>query len=115
MICDCPFSGHLDQSATGKMIVLTVGSFQVFEDKFKSDLCLLCRTYFFNCIHKFCVLNDIHRLCFSQSIEPGKTARQATKLGCCLRSFDDVRGPSYEVPTNLGIFRGQTKLPVNTT
>ena len=29
-ICDGPFSGHVDQSATSKMTVLIVGPFQVF-------------------------------------------------------------------------------------
>jgi hypothetical protein len=33
LICDFPCSGHLEQSAIGKLIVLTVESYHVFNDK----------------------------------------------------------------------------------
>ena len=37
----------------------------------------------------------------------------STKLGFLLRSSYEDRGPSYEVPTKIGVSKGQSRLPVD--
>ena len=76
-ICDFSFSGYLEQSATGKMTVVTVWSFQFFHEqlrlicKLHVNRSFLCKTYFLNFLYKWLIalwVTNMHRLLFSQNI-----------------------------------------------